>query len=365
MFPEEKVQREVDTMRFIQHQTSIPIPGVLHWGSRRSSPLQLGPFIIMDYIEHEETMYAALNTPGTFKSERGRIDPEIDENKLEALYGELAEIPLQLSKPSLPKIGTLSQVDDLTWESKLPAQETTFNTTKSYLDFLADLHMAHLYAQRNDSIDSSDDCRRKFIARSLFRKLAHENKLTKQGSQNDGPFKLWCDDFRPANVLINNEFKITGVVDWEFTYAAPTEFSHAPPWWLLLEKPEYWPDSLDDWCIQYGRRLETFLKALAMREEEAINRGWLREDERLSGPMRESWETGDFWIAYAARCNFAFDAIYWQKIDQRFFGTIASCDFENELVTRKLEEMETRVLAWEPDEYTLGHIDIKEQTPEA
>ncbi|KAJ5724418.1 hypothetical protein N7493_006146 [Penicillium malachiteum] len=286
MFPEEKVQCEVDTMRFIRDQTWIPVPFVLHWGSKQSSPLQLGPFIIMHYIEHEESVYNALNTSGTPKSERGRIDLEIDENKLEALYGELAEILLQLSKPSLPKIGSLRQVDDLTWESPL-----------------ADLHMAHLYAQQNDSIDSSDDCRRKFIARSLFRKLAREEKLTKQGSPNNGPFKLWCDDFRPANVLINKEFKITGVMNWEFTYAVPIEFTHAPPWWLPLEKPEYWPD-------------EKFLKALELREEAAIHRGWLKDDERLSGPMRESWETGDFWIGYAARCNFAFDAIYWQKIDQ-------------------------------------------------
>ncbi|KAJ5717389.1 hypothetical protein N7488_003035 [Penicillium malachiteum] len=337
------------------------------------NPLQLGPFIILDYIEHEETMYAALNTPGTHKSERGRVGPEIDENKLGALHGELAEIILQLSKPSLPKIGSLSQVDDLTWEvnsrpisipmneiiclgslpqSKLLTRETTFNTTKPYLE-------------------------------RLFRKLAHENNLTKQGSPNDVPFKLWCDDFRPANALINKEYKITGVVDWEFTYAAPTEFSYAPPWWLLLEKPEYWPDGLDDWCVQYECRLETFLKSLSMREEAAICEGWLKEIERLFGPMRESWEPGDFWIAYAARCNFTFDAIYWQKIDQQFFGTIGRCDFENawkeriifldekektemeEPVTRKLEEMETRVLAWEPDEYTLGHIDIKEKTSEA
>jgi hypothetical protein len=40
--------------------------------------------------------------------------------------------------------------------------------------------------------------------------------------------------------------------------------------------------------------------------------------------MQESWESGDFWIAYAARNNFAFDLIYWHKIDQRFFGPTSS-----------------------------------------
>lgn len=35
--------------------------------------------------------------------------------------------------------------------------------------------------------------------------------------------------------------------------------------------------------------------------------------------MRGSWETGDFWVNYAARRSFAFDMIYWTKIDKRFF----------------------------------------------
>ena len=75
-------------------------------------------------------------------------------------------------------------------------------------------------------------------------------------------------------------------------------------------------------------------------------------------------------MAYAILHSFAFDAIYWRKIDQRFFGPTETDDpseawkerlvllDENQkgemerLVTRKLEEMEDRVLAWDPDEYT-------------
>ncbi|KXG47692.1 Aminoglycoside phosphotransferase [Penicillium griseofulvum] len=261
----------------------------------------------------------------------------------------------------------------------LPSLDTTFDTASSYFESLAELHIMHLRNQRNDAIDSADDCRRKFVARCLFRKLARERKLTDRwASFENGPFKLWCDDFRPGNVLLNKDSKITGVVDWEFSYAAPVEFSYAPPWWLLIEKPEYWPtdDGLEDWCREYKCRLQTFLKAMINREDEAIRKGQLKENQRLSGPMRESWESGEFWIAYAARKNFAFDAIYWQKIDSRFFGPTRCSDTADawkerpeylddeergdmeRLVVQKLEEMKSRVLAWDPDEYTLSHIDI-------
>lgn len=155
----------------------------------------------MEYIDHSQSLYHALNTPGIPDSERGRLDPNISQNKLETLYGEMAEVLLRLSKPALPKIGSISQIDDFSWEvnsrplsmpmnelirlgslpqSKLPTPNSSFDTTSSYMVFLAELHISHLFTQRNDSVSSADDCRRKFIARHLFRKLARDRKLTKR-----------------------------------------------------------------------------------------------------------------------------------------------------------------------------------------
>ncbi|CAG7942047.1 unnamed protein product [Penicillium salamii] len=402
MFPEEKVRNEVATMRFIHDKTSIPVPFILHWGTRKDIPLQLNPFIIMDYIDHDTNMYDALNSPECSPSDRGALDPSIDENKLEFLYRELAIVLLQLSVCSLPQIGSLDQVDDFTWEvahrplsmpmnelvrlGSLPQSElphTTFDTLSSYLEHLARLHISHLVNQRNDAVDSANDCRRKFVARKLFLKLAQGQRLFANSSQFEhGPFKLWCDDFRPANVLLDKSLSIVGVVDWEFTYAAPVEFSHAPPWWLLIEKPEYWPKGLEDWCWEYERRLETFLRALTHREDKMVEQGQLKEYQRLSKPMHDSWKSGDFWITYAASNSFAFDSIYWEKIDRRFFGTVdCSTDdlwkyrldllgkeekdeMEN-LVAQKLRDMETRILAWDPDDYTLARLNVQEETVNA
>jgi hypothetical protein len=73
---------------------------------------------------------------------------------------------------------------------------------------------------------------------------------------------------------------------------------------------------------------------------------------------------------YAASHSFAFDAIYWQKIDPRFFGPsenpegawkerLGPLDEKEKdemelLVARKLKEMNTRILVWDPDEYTVA-----------
>ncbi|KGO66665.1 Aminoglycoside phosphotransferase [Penicillium italicum] len=403
MFPEEKVCNEVSTMRFIGDKTTIPVPFIIHSGGKKESPSELGPFIIMEYIDHHANMIEILKKPGRPNEERVTLDPNISHTRLKALYGELARVLFSLSGLSQNKIGSLFQVDDFAWEvsrrplslhmnelvrlgtlpqSKLPA--TTFDTASSYFEALAELHISHLTSQRNDAVDSADDCRRKFVARFLFRKIVRDQNLKSQWiSFENGPFPIWCDDFRPGNVLVDVDLNIAGVVDWEFTYTAPVEFTQAPPWWLLLEKPEYWPKGLDDWCIEYEKRLQTFLEAMIDCEEEAIRKEQLVGSQRLSSAMRRSWESGDFWIMYAARNNFAFDAIYWQKIDQRFFGPTTSecvgvCDiwkerlhllepeeqeFMQKHVDLKLKEMATgEVLAWDPDEYTLEFMRLLART---
>lgn len=107
----------------------------------------------------------------------------------------------------------------------------------------------------------------------------------------------------------------------------------------------------------FEHRLKTsFLKAMKDCEDTAIQQGRLREDRRLSGPMYESWESGDFWTMYAATHSFAFDEIYWQKIDPRFFGPTK--DLEG--AWKEIGPIGT--LSWDPDEYTLAfHKQLKSQ----
>lgn len=341
----------------------------------------------MEYINHEMNLSKALNMPELCIEDRPHLDPNIDIGKLEMLYGQFVDILLQLNKISLPWIGSLEQNEDFTYEvahqplsihmnklvrlgtlprSKLP--DVTFESSLSYFSALAELHVEHLTHQRNDAVDSATNCWRKYVARQLLCRLSKDRQLTVSTSNNDtGPFKLWCDDLQPSNVLLNVDLQIVGVIDWEFTYASLAEFSSALPWWLLLEQPEYWPDGIEAWTEVYEHRLQTFLKVLIEHEDDLIFSGRLEEEQRLSQLMWESWRSRDFWVSYAARKNFAFDAIFWQKLDHHFFGPggtpedvwekrIELLDEKEKMsiepfVQQKLEDMKERVLAWDPDEY--------------
>lgn len=360
VFPEEKVKREVSIMRFIEQHTGIRVPHVLHYGMTKESPVGLGPFIIMEYIENDSDLVDALNIPGRSDDDRPILDPDIAGERRRSVYSEMAELVLRLARNSFSQIGCISTNEDDDFDSgwtvtdrpltinmnelvqlgSFPPQllpQHTFKTASTYFLALAEMHMTHLSSQRNDAIVSEEDCRRKYIARCLFRKLAREKRLC---HYENGPFRLFCDDFRPANVLANSQcnYSVVGVIDWEFSYAAPAEFTYSPPSWLLLERPEYWEQGINDWTQIYEQRLSVFLEELRKREDVALERGVIAEDDRLSNRMKESWENGDFWVNYAARRSWAFDMIYWAKIDRRFFGP---GDLENRLGLLSPEERDS------------------------
>lgn len=56
--------------------------------------------------------------------------------------------------------------------------------------------------------------------------LFYENEL------GSSPFRLHHAEPHPGNILVDGSKLIdTGVLDWEFTYTAPIEYTYAAPWW--------------------------------------------------------------------------------------------------------------------------------------
>ncbi|KAF7176369.1 hypothetical protein CNMCM7691_002498 [Aspergillus felis] len=157
----------------------------------------------MEYIDDDYDLVDALNTPGIPDDERPILDPQISEEQLMFAYGQMADIILQLSKHTFTEIGCIARANedddfDGLWVVKhrpltlnmnelvqvgifpphlLP--DGPFPTSSSYYQALADMHMAHLVTQRNDAVDSAEDCRKKCIARFLFRKLSREGRFCK------------------------------------------------------------------------------------------------------------------------------------------------------------------------------------------
>ena len=209
--------------------------------------------------------------------------------------------------------------------SGYPAAPLT--SAKAFLHSLADEHLVHLRTQRNLA-NSREDAKKRFIARHRFKQL-----ISRYCLDDTGPFKPYCDDLQPTNMLANPDtLRITAVLDFEFTNAMPAQFAYDPPWWLLLLGPDMWLEnhSIEAFMSRYVPRMEQFLRAL----ERVEDRTYMKERQsnpRLSVRMRESWASGRFWFDYGIRKSFDIDAVYWAALHK---------DADDVLNNEMREEME-------------------------
>lgn len=354
-FISEKTNVEAATARYIKKYTSIPVPEVFDYGVTSLAD-GVKCFIILQPIDFRRPISQAIGAPRASTDEAMVLDLSISHDVLMKLWVQVARYLLHLSRQRFPRIGSLVEdnnsytialcplpfnmhsIVDLANVpvSILPPMQETYQTADEWYAVLADMHLAQLIFQHNDFVSSRDDCLTKYVARQVFRKLARNGQLSVFGFAEDtwsvqsqgkqprlqappasGAFRLWGDDLRPGNILLDDSDDIAALIDWEFTYAAPTQFALDPPWWLLLEHPETWDAGMAAWKEAYEDKPPVWLQAM---DDAEMAEGEHAHQLPLGAYMRESWETGRFWLSYAARKSAAFDFIYWNYLDERFFG---------------------------------------------
>lgn len=390
-FPDEKIRAEVAAMRLIRQNTTIPVPEVYGWCMSANNPTGYGPLIVMEYIEHtkclEHVIRDQLDVAGSNSSPR----KDLPDSTLLKAYRQMANIMLQLSTIEGSAIGypfvpnpkareppvysssakvpasseSTHQPESRIWEVQhrpitqstndlvvsggippcvLPVHNKMYNTSHEYYQAMADMHFTHLTFQHNDAVLSLPDGRESYVARQLFRRLAREGRLAQDEQEDNGTattqqnevFKFWCDDMRPNSVLLNDNNDVVGVIDWEMSYFAPASFHYNPPWWLIIDRPEFFKRGLSSWAKEYERHLPLFLKAMEIEEAElkksqqnagdgqgasqSLVGSHGHQSTPISQQMKHNWDNGRIFLDYCARRNYGFDSIYWKFVDKKFFG---------------------------------------------
>lgn len=340
-FREEKVTNEVRVMEYLRQNTTIPIPRVHSWGLTKESPHQFGPFIIMDFVQGTllSTILKQADRPDMV------LDPNIDNALLDKVYHQIAGYILQLSQLAFSQIGAISKdhssdtwrvaarpltynMNELATVAGYPGDQfptEPFDRTSDYLTTAAKAHLTHLWTQRNIA-DNPEIARGRFIA---HHRLLH--LIPRYCTDDTGPFIPFCDDMRPSNMLVDPKtFRITAIVDLEFTNAMPAQFTYDPPWWLLLSGPEMWFDrcSTQEFLALYEPRMIQFLRALEQVQEESGVAVTPQKGPSLAARMRDSWETGRFWFNYAIRKSFDLDVVYWTALRQHDDDKVESLEDE-------------------------------------
>ncbi|THW08543.1 hypothetical protein D6D24_09119 [Aureobasidium pullulans] len=338
MHPDEKIRREVAIMRFVKEKTKIPVPKVIAFGTAADNhDPSIGPFLITDWVEGIPVTSLIEELPRPSWGPVLRHD--IEDNLLRKIYSQMASILLELAEHDFDKIGELSMVEE---DNTLPLWSINyrpmtmkmndveaggnvivddhtlppFETTTDYMQHLVQQNITHLHKQRN-SIDDAADARRKFILRCRMEALV---PYFTSKTHDSGPFKLFCDDFRFGNVLIDeNTLEFTGVIDWEWTYAAPQQFLFSAPSWLILERPTSWTENGES---RYKDNFTVFLRCLGEEEEKRQSQSSFAppEDKRMSTLMRQSLDDGTFWLTQLVQEAFSFDEeILWRNLEKAVY----------------------------------------------
>ncbi|GCB23217.1 hypothetical protein AAWM_06102 [Aspergillus awamori] len=396
MFPEEKIRGEAILMEYIAGNTTIPVPRVIASGTADENPTGLGPYIIMTWAEGRKMSDVLRKSDPTDKEET--LNPDIDEETLKALYGQMARVLLELWKLDFDCIGSLGsdQVTGKPQVTKRPltlamnelvrtcglkdlTPPRTYTSSTDYIVSLLELQSNHLRQQRNSIYDAMD-CREKYACRHLMKAsalnfLSHED--------NYGPFKLFCDDFCPGNVLVNDSLQITGIIDWEFCYAAPAQFAGSIPWWLLLERPHriIYNSGVNAFFDEFLPKADLFLRCMEAKEtEQGIN----PSEYNLSARMRQSIQDRSAWFNMACRMVPSVDMIYWDLLDEYCWGprkSIAERVYNitttpemhkarEDLVKAKVEQLqqyymelgEDNIVTYEEEQFSEMEASIEEST---
>ncbi|KAG5795590.1 hypothetical protein H9Q69_005354 [Fusarium xylarioides] len=314
---DEKIETEVATMKLIRQKTTIPVPDVKAWGLAADNALGIGPFIMMDFIE-------GISVDRILQNPKARImRQDVSENVVETIFRQMVDFLLQLQKLDFSCIGSLAsgfEADSggfsamvysrpLTKKSHdflldggvdvFAPRNKTFASTAEYFHHVIDGDLQHLHDQPN-SVDDEHDAREKYIYFNVMKSLVSRHVLP---NQDTGPFKLICDDLQPTNMIVNNEqdLKIIGVLDWEWSYAAPAQLV-STPWWLLIESPNVW-SYIDKRLDRFNRLLELYSRILAEEEPKILGEGF-DEDRKPSTMLQACEEDGRQWFHMILRRGF-------------------------------------------------------------
>ena len=364
---DEKVANEVQFMKYLSQNTTIPLPRVISWGLTEESPYQLGPFIIMDYVDGTR-LSTILKQPTENDQEDVILNPDIDNTTLDIVYDQIADYMVQLSKLDFTSIGAISEdpasniwsvtgrpltynMNELATVSGYPIDKfptAQFASVNEYFQNLANEHLIHLQTQRNLA-DNPEDAQKRFVARHWFKQLIPQYCI-----EDSGPFKPFCDDLQPSNMLADLQtLHITAVLDFEFTNTMPAQFAYDPPWWLLLLGPDMWLErrTIEEFLARYEPRMEQFLRALERVEAKSGSRGKQLGGPCLSTRMRDSWTTGRFWFDYGIRKSFDVDAVYWAALHDSS-ASVESLNDESRAEMESIKQMKMEQLEAYKEECT-------------
>jgi hypothetical protein len=220
VYPHLKTQSDVATINFVRHETDIPVPRIIAFDSESQNDLGY-EWIMMEMM------------PGVSLRRRWR---KMTWHAKETIVRQLVQYQAQLFSKPFSKIGNLFPVAkgeeafelgpiiSLTffWGDHLTHSVTRGPFKNSYEWLVTRLKFAltdqeHILST-NDDEDDIEDAQ---FAKDLTEELAQELPKVFPPEAGGDECILFHDDLSMQNILVDEEGKLTAIVDWECVSAVP------------------------------------------------------------------------------------------------------------------------------------------------
>ncbi|KAL6897566.1 phosphotransferase enzyme family domain-containing protein [Trichoderma evansii] len=230
--PRNKTQGEVTTLQFLRHKTTVPVPGVVAFDDSAENEIGF-EWILMEFMPGESA----------YKRWRTLAMPQ----KI-ALVRQVAEFQAQIFRHEFSEIGTLVGGKGESNQEERPGEVISnmffwgshydYDVTRgpfrsshdwlaAYLEFITQGQIEAL-GEAEDEEDEEDINFAMVLARRLISLLP---KIFPTLETLPERMVIWHDDLSLSNILVDDEGKITAVIDWECVSAMPR--------WLVTQVPRF------------------------------------------------------------------------------------------------------------------------------
>lgn len=204
------VESEYATLKFLE-PTKVPAPKVFAYGLASDPSNRVGVSYIM--------MQALSGTP--FRAHG------ISSEQKQAVIQQVADILIEISKKPLPLIGSLVMKNDHLDVSAVASNRfvalDTYGPFQSMLDYISSI-----IEQYMDLIADGQLYPEYPLEAFVFYFFLRENNDTLVASDIPGQFFLKHVDDKGDHLLVDEDFNITGIIDWQFARTVPAAEAFGP-----------------------------------------------------------------------------------------------------------------------------------------
>ncbi|THV79193.1 hypothetical protein D6D17_06264 [Aureobasidium pullulans] len=213
------IRSEICTLHAVAEHTDIVVPRV--YASDTNPDCGVGaPYVLMNCLEGNSGLDLGLEIPLQYEHD---------------FFCEIARIHVRLSCIRLPRIGKIIGInEDGTYQQgAIPGIGGPFDTAAEYYTAWSKNVSFGLGEERLRQA-SGEYAEEVVASTALFkRSIADLADKISTPINNRGPFPLIHGDFGHHNILVDDDYRVKGVIDFEYAFAGPWEIAASFPKNLL------------------------------------------------------------------------------------------------------------------------------------